>query len=236
MTFKIELKIIEARNLKGGDFAGLNSDPFCKVITSQSTQQTHVCKKTRNPIWNHDFTLFTNDNETIRFEVYDYDRFGKNDFLGSASYRIIGPNVNNNYIDTWLSLSKKGEIHITLNVINSMYNCYMRSNNQPNIQYNPRHNLNIPKPPQLYQSPNIPQQPQLYNPQYNPQYNPNILPQPQLYQSPNIPQPQLYQSPNILPQPQLYNPQYNPWTYQYNHHEFQGHSYVPSTHVLKPNY
>ena len=110
---KVELKVIEGKNLKGKDFGGLSSDPFCKVITAQGTQQTQVCKLTRNPQWNRSFMLQLQRGEEIRFEVYDYDTFGKNDFLGFARYKVLDGRPGQT-IDTWLSLSKKGEIHIQI--------------------------------------------------------------------------------------------------------------------------
>ncbi|EMD44398.1 C2 domain containing protein [Entamoeba histolytica KU27] len=110
---KIELKIIEAKNLKGSDFCGLSSDPYCKVISRQCTQQTHVCKMTRNPSWNKSFNMDVTIGEDLRFEVYDYDNFGKNDNLGSTHYRVLGGSPGQ-VVDTWLGLSKKGEIHIQI--------------------------------------------------------------------------------------------------------------------------
>lgn len=110
---RIELKVLEGRNLKGGDFGGLSSDPYCRVITGQTTQQTHVCKMTRNPNWNRNFMLQVTRGETIRFEVMDSDMFGRDDHLGSAHYRILDGHPGQ-VIDTWLSLSEKGEIHIQI--------------------------------------------------------------------------------------------------------------------------
>ena len=117
--YKVELKVIEARNLVGRDFGGLSSDPFCKVITRQGQQQTQTVYKTRNPSWNRSFELMLSPNEDIRFELVDYDTFGKNDSLGYASYRFLGGHVGQT-VDTWLAVSKKGELHIQIIVKGGM--------------------------------------------------------------------------------------------------------------------
>lgn len=182
-----ELKVVQARNLKGKDFGGLFSDPFVKIITNQCTQQTTYINNTRNPYWNQSFNIQLYPNETIRFEVWDYDVFGKNDFLGSTSYK---PFLNNNrIIDTWLSLNKKGELNIQLIDKNPI------PNHIPNYQmpYPPAYNPNVPVYPPPSYNPNIlpphnintssydpniyPRQVQQYTPQYMPQYMPPYTPQ-----------------------------------------------------------
>ncbi|ELP93347.1 hypothetical protein EIN_057320 [Entamoeba invadens IP1] len=109
----IELKVIEGKNLKGADFGGLSSDPYCKIITRQCTQQTQTCNMTRNPHWNRSFNMQVAVGEDIRFECYDYDNLGKNDSLGKTHYKVI-QGFPGQVIDTWLGLDKKGEIHIQI--------------------------------------------------------------------------------------------------------------------------
>ena len=169
MMLTFDLKVIEGRNLKGKDFGGLSSDPFVKIITNQCTQQTNYISNTRNPYWNQSFNLQLYPNESIKFEVWDYDRFGKNDYLGSTSYK---PFFNNSpIIDTWLSVNKKGELHIQLLNKNINYN-------QPQCMGYSHVNTQVPTygPPNVV--PNVvPTYVQNYNPQYPvpqpvPQYTP----------------------------------------------------------------
>lgn len=158
MMLTFDLKVIEGRNLKGKDFGGLSSDPFVKIITNQCTQQTNYISNTRNPYWNQSFNLQLYPNESIKFEVWDYDRFGKNDYLGSTSYK---PFFNNSpIIDTWLSVNKKGELHIQLLNKNINYN-------QPQYMGHTQVPTHVP----TYGPPNIP----TYGPTYVQTYNPQDL-------------------------------------------------------------
>lgn len=177
MMLTFELKVIEGRNLKGKDFGGLSSDPFVKIITNQCIQQTNYISNTRNPYWNQSFNLQLYPNESIKFEVWDYDRFGKNDYLGSTSYK---PFFNNSpIIDTWLSVNKKGELHIQLLNKNINYNqsqCmgYTQVHTQVHTQV-PTH---VPTQVPTYGPPNIPTYGPTYVQTYNPQYPvPQPLPQ-----------------------------------------------------------
>ncbi|ELP93335.1 hypothetical protein EIN_057200 [Entamoeba invadens IP1] len=110
----LELKVIEARQLKGGDFFGLSSDPFVKVDFNGSIQQTHVVNYSKNPYWGKSFH-YTNVpfGSRIKFDVWDYDTFKSNDFLGSTTY-IVQPGQCGQVVDTWLSLNPKGELHIQI--------------------------------------------------------------------------------------------------------------------------
>lgn len=162
MMLTFELKVIEGRNLKGKDFGGLSSDPFVKIITNQCTQQTNYISNTRNPYWNQSFNLQLYPNESIKFEVWDYDRFGKNDYLGSTSYK---PFFNNSpIIDTWLSVNKKGELHIQLLNKNINYN-------QPQYMGYSHVNTQVPTHVPTYGPPNVP----TYGPTYVQTYNPQDL-------------------------------------------------------------
>lgn len=171
MMLTFELKVIEGRNLKGKDFGGLSSDPFVKIITNQCTQQTNYISNTRNPYWNQSFNLQLYPNESIKFEVWDYDRFGKNDYLGSTSYK---PFFNNSpIIDTWLSVNKKGELHIQLLNKNNNYNQpqYMGYTQVP-TQVHTQVPTHVPTygPPNVV--PNIPTYGPTYGPTYVQTYNP----------------------------------------------------------------
>ncbi|KAJ4435779.1 hypothetical protein ANN_18398 [Periplaneta americana] len=64
----LNINVFEAKNLKPSDPNGL-SDPFCTVyLTSDSAQFHTTCIKTEtlNPVWEEDFTLDFDDEETTR--------------------------------------------------------------------------------------------------------------------------------------------------------------------------
>lgn len=195
MMLTFELKVIEGRNLKGKDFGGLSSDPFVKIITNQCIQQTNYISNTRNPYWNQSFNIQLYPNESIKFEVWDYDRFGRNDYLGSTSYK---PFFNNNpIIDTWLSVNKKGELHIQLLNKNINYNQpqYMGYSQVPTQVH-----TQVPTHVPTYGPPNVvsnvptygPTYVQTYVQTYNPQY-----PVPQYTPTQNLNYNQF--NPNVVP-------------------------------------
>ena len=109
-TANVELKIIEAKSLKG-----LQPDPYVQVITRQAQQQTNHVKNNRNPNWNKSFDMTIVIGEEIRFEVWDYDRLGHNDLIGKTHYKFMGGQPGSS-VDTWLGLDTKGEIHIQIEI------------------------------------------------------------------------------------------------------------------------
>ncbi|KAF0980263.1 hypothetical protein FDP41_013477 [Naegleria fowleri] len=86
---RLILTVESASHLVASDFNGF-SDPYVKIILNKYLEKkTKIIKKTLNPIWDDTFVFYYIMNEkgpvTIGFEVYDYDRFSRNDFLGKAT-------------------------------------------------------------------------------------------------------------------------------------------------------
>lgn len=110
-NYRVELRVIEAKNLRGGDLCGLTADPYVRIISKQSQQQTEYKQKTKNPHWDQVFYIDLDNGEEITFEIWDYDMCGKNDLIGRTHYKFMGGNlgvVN----DLWLSVDCKGELHV----------------------------------------------------------------------------------------------------------------------------
>eukprot|EP01118_Nematostelium_gracile_P009407 TRINITY_DN3169_c0_g1_i1.p1 TRINITY_DN3169_c0_g1~~TRINITY_DN3169_c0_g1_i1.p1 ORF type:complete len:348 (-),score=91.74 TRINITY_DN3169_c0_g1_i1:4-1002(-) len=120
---KVFITVLHGSNLPSADSNGL-SDPYVKIIPPGSTKgskklQTKVVKKSLNPSWNEQFEVeVRNINQKIRFEVYDWDRFGKDDALGFAEVALetlLEP-ANTPHPLT-LPLSEKGTIKVEMTFI-----------------------------------------------------------------------------------------------------------------------
>ena len=96
MTFYI--KIISGRNIKVADVTGL-SDPFCilQIKNRKEKQNTATKIQTLTPVWNQtfQFKILSYNTDVFILTVYDYDKYSKNDFLGSWQINIkdIKPGV-----------------------------------------------------------------------------------------------------------------------------------------------
>ncbi|XP_024275225.1 rasGAP-activating-like protein 1 [Oncorhynchus tshawytscha] len=79
---------IEARDLAPRDISG-TSDPFARILFNNHSAETSIIKKTRYPHWGETLELELETEElseggTVTVEVWDWDRVGKNDFLGKV--------------------------------------------------------------------------------------------------------------------------------------------------------
>eukprot|EP01028_Stygiella_incarcerata_P003430 TRINITY_DN1682_c0_g1_i1.p1 TRINITY_DN1682_c0_g1~~TRINITY_DN1682_c0_g1_i1.p1 ORF type:complete len:757 (+),score=209.80 TRINITY_DN1682_c0_g1_i1:121-2391(+) len=83
-TVFIILRVVSASDLVGMDKGG-TSDPYCRIMCGPQTVKTSVIKKTLNPTWNESFVFSFAPGEIpeeVFFQVFDSDRFTKDDFLG----------------------------------------------------------------------------------------------------------------------------------------------------------
>jgi len=80
----VSLTVCEAKNLPKMDRFG-QSDPFCVVHLGAKEVKTKVISKNLNPVWNQtwDFEVFDYDNDRFVFEVFDQDRVGLDNIMGS---------------------------------------------------------------------------------------------------------------------------------------------------------
>ncbi|KAA0037639.1 elicitor-responsive protein 1-like [Cucumis melo var. makuwa] len=119
----LEVKLANAKGLRGTDFLG-RIDPYVLI---QYKGQEHKSSVARNeggsPVWNEKFTFKaeypgTGDNFKIILKIMDHDTFSADDFIGQASiyvkdllalgvengvselgpqkYRVVGDNLNYN--------------------------------------------------------------------------------------------------------------------------------------------
>ena len=139
-TIKFSLTAIEAKDLLSADSNGF-SDPYFKIPHKQNgvvdipgnKHKTKWIKKTLNPFWNHTFDVEFNPRicSKLLIKVFDYDRFGKDDLIGTAYIDLEWMNFGQqDVLDEWIPLSvivndkkakttknmQKGSVHIKLQV------------------------------------------------------------------------------------------------------------------------
>ncbi|XP_075499125.1 synaptotagmin-3-like [Primulina tabacum] len=95
----LHVKVIRAVKLLKMDLLGL-SDPYVKLSLSGEklpAKKTTVIKKTLNPEWNEEFKLAVKDpqSQMLQINVYDWDKVGAHDRLGTQLYplKLLTPNV-----------------------------------------------------------------------------------------------------------------------------------------------
>lgn len=121
-TGKLEVTIVEGRNLKNRDFFGQN-DAYVEIyLEKKYRQRTTIKKNSNNPIWDEEFTFNIHEGDhTIRFAVYDDDLIGR-DSIGHGKIKLKHV-FENNQFDDWIKLpahfglSLHGEIHVIMNFI-----------------------------------------------------------------------------------------------------------------------
>ena len=80
-----EICIERGNNLSVKDIGG-SSDPYVKVVYgTEEKYTTSTVPKNLNPVWNEKFTVFTHDlTIPLYFNVYDHDRIGRDEEMGST--------------------------------------------------------------------------------------------------------------------------------------------------------
>ena len=96
----IDVYIISAENLPSADLNG-KSDPFVNIkgVSEKKTyffHKTDIIFKTLDPVWDSDCTKpyqvpFVCCSELV-FDIYDYDKIGFNDYLGTARLKLTTSN------------------------------------------------------------------------------------------------------------------------------------------------
>eukprot|EP00057_Strongylocentrotus_purpuratus_P015222 XP_011669696.1 PREDICTED: synaptotagmin-5 [Strongylocentrotus purpuratus] len=100
---------------------GVSSDPYVKISLEpdeeRKIKQSVVQRRTLNPVWNEIFKFPTTYEElqekTVRFSVFDFDKFSRHDAIGEVLVRINDVDVSRE-LDVWSELrspqSRKEEL------------------------------------------------------------------------------------------------------------------------------
>ncbi|VBB32417.1 unnamed protein product [Acanthocheilonema viteae] len=85
VTFSVRIRLKKGHNLVIRDASG-SSDPYVKFKYKDRTYyKSSTIYKNLNPIWEEEFTLLIDDPTTpIYMDVYDYDRWATDDYMGGA--------------------------------------------------------------------------------------------------------------------------------------------------------
>jgi Ca2+-dependent lipid-binding protein len=85
---QIIITVIEARGIKAADMGG-TSDPYVELRLTNDTQHhnTKPIKKTLNPFWDEQFTMYPKDPEkgSLLIKLYDYNPVKANKLLGECT-------------------------------------------------------------------------------------------------------------------------------------------------------
>ncbi|KAL9643142.1 hypothetical protein ABK040_001631 [Willaertia magna] len=222
----LKVTVVCANNLvakdEGGLFSRPSSDPYVIVRVGMTQYKTTTKYKNLNPSYNETF-IFSNiydpSREIVSFEVYDYDRASKDDFIGSVSLP--------------LSTFIKGKLQrYVLNLGSSKY-----SNAGTIVVECLAEDFGIPQTGQPMQT-NVTCQPQQQQqPMMQQQYPMQQQPQqmyPPIYQQPTMHQQQpYYQQPPMMPQCQPF--QQMPQQQQHSMGYIQ-QTYIPGQQQQYPPY
>ncbi|CAF4655605.1 unnamed protein product, partial [Rotaria sp. Silwood2] len=99
MVYWVELCIERGKDLSIKDFNG-TSDPYVKVYYgTEEKYVTNTVYKNLNPIWNEKLSFFVHDlNIPISFCLFDYDRIGRDESMGSAKIDLWKLPLEKNYL------------------------------------------------------------------------------------------------------------------------------------------
>ncbi|VDP85112.1 unnamed protein product [Echinostoma caproni] len=111
-TLYVEVK--EAKNLIPMDPSG-SSDPYVKVKLGPGDNlsrkfKTKTVKSSLNPVWDEAFKIpiqSQDESKRLHFEVWDWDRASRDDFMGALSFGIT--ELLNKSVDGWFKLLSQEE-------------------------------------------------------------------------------------------------------------------------------
>ena len=109
---EVELTIVQAAGLKAADVNGL-SDPYVKFIANNKKYKTKVQENTLCPVFNEKFKLSLKVDDEIKFTIFDHDKIGKNDKIGTVIYKVPELIQDETKYEI-LNIDKKGVLTISL--------------------------------------------------------------------------------------------------------------------------
>ena len=112
----IHLELAEAKNLIKADMIG-KADPYAVISYGDDKLKTKAIKNSQNPKWDFDTNISTDPrgSDTIKIDVFDKDRLGKDKHLGSAAIDIPDLINNGGLQDAWIPLEgvKSGHLRVS---------------------------------------------------------------------------------------------------------------------------
>jgi len=118
---KLRVELAEGKNISPSDLTGF-ADPYCVVTLLGGDNEQHfksrVVKQSLNPEWNEEFDFKLEDHvqHTLQFELFDKDKFSKDDFIGRAEVAVETLKEGKVYT-VWLKLDGgSGEIKVKIHL------------------------------------------------------------------------------------------------------------------------
>lgn len=91
MPFKVEVTVVKAVDLPAADLNG-KSDPYVVLTVGDHTRKSSIVSANVNPVWEpaEKFWFLTDDANfaVLDVQVFDHDRFTKDDLIGSTSISL----------------------------------------------------------------------------------------------------------------------------------------------------
>lgn len=117
LEYAVSVHVVRATGLLAADKSG-TSDPYVKVQSEYGKKaKTSVIKKTCNPEWDETLELLLPDLAApLAFTVFDYDKAGKNDNLGSGEISGLRQLVPGDPTPLKYTLSKQGTVDVVVTV------------------------------------------------------------------------------------------------------------------------
>lgn len=96
--YRVDLHIQQGKDLAIKDLNG-TSDPYVKVFyRSTEKYTTNIVYKSLNPIWDEKCSFFVDDlTKPISFDLFDYDRIGRDEPMGSTKLDLEQIPLDTNY-------------------------------------------------------------------------------------------------------------------------------------------
>ncbi len=116
---RLTVKLIEADDLHDPDaFGTVDAFVEAQILGTGQKKTSSTVNNDTAPVWSEvmDFLICDEQNEVVKFEVYDKDLF-KNDFLGEVEVPIKDLVTKTGWNDAWMPLQKNsggGELHLAL--------------------------------------------------------------------------------------------------------------------------
>ena len=100
----LQVKVKEAKGIPAADSNG-KSDPYVVLTINAQKKKTKIIEKTLEPKWYEEFRFDIDDSKpsVLRLEVFDHDKFSKDDSLGHFELNLKTANIP---IGQWTSFTR----------------------------------------------------------------------------------------------------------------------------------